>query len=249
MVWIDVFRGTAIICMVLYHLAFDLDYFMGWDLLSTWWVVSLGWYARIVFLGLVGVSLGVSREGLGLLNRDDVSERELVRWWSHKTKRGMYILGLGYVVSVVTWLIFGYEGYVRWGVLQMIGFSIICMSLLLRYFTRWWVYGWFSLGVFGLTLGLSGKCLTHGWLTWLGLPTCGSMAVDYFPLLPWLGMVSLGVSLGLFTRWVILIENTRIFTWGWLRWLGRKSLLIYVIHQPVLLAILYAVLWVLRRDI
>ena len=67
------------------------------------------------------------------------------------------------------------------------------------------------------------------------------------PLFPWFGVVLVGVLAGRaligraesqpLARWRVADPITR-----GLRWAGRKSLPIYLIHQPVLLAILYGVL-------
>jgi uncharacterized membrane protein len=66
---------------------------------------------------------------------------------------------------------------------------------------------------------------------------------DYVPLLPWLGVVLVGVAVG---HWLLARERNAITalnraTPAWLTWLGRHSLLVYLVHQPVLVGILRAV--------
>jgi uncharacterized membrane protein len=70
------------------------------------------------------------------------------------------------------------------------------------------------------------------------------VTVDYFPLLPWLGVVSLGLFAGkiLYTdykrRYYLpdLSQSLLTRTFGFL---GRHSLLIYLIHQPIIIIVLY----------
>ncbi|MEI2736218.1 MAG: heparan-alpha-glucosaminide N-acetyltransferase domain-containing protein [Rhodoblastus sp.] len=80
-----------------------------------------------------------------------------------------------------------------------------------------------------------------GWRP-LALPT-RYPAVDYFPLIPWFGVVLLGVWFG---NW-FYANNRRLISlpdWGnlapirGLRWLGRHSLPIYLVHQPLILLVL-----------
>ncbi len=83
-------------------------------------------------------------------------------------------------------------------------------------------------------------------LHWIGLMTFRPATEDYVPLLPWMGVVLLGISAG------HLLEKTtagkQLLCWylpfGFARILalaGRHSLLVYMLHQPVLLALLWPI--------
>ena len=80
---------------------------------------------------------------------------------------------------------------------------------------------------------------------WLGIRTGEMYMFDYFPLLPWLGVVLVGVFLGnvLYPegerRYPLPDFSTRPMT-GLLAWMGQHSLAIYLVHQPVLVIILMA---------
>ena len=83
------------------------------------------------------------------------------------------------------------------------------------------------------------------WLVWLGITPPIYAAVDYFPLFPWFGLVLIGVGVGN----TVYQPNGRIFSLpdlsGWfplnlLQLLGQWSLPIYVVHQPLLIGILFA---------
>jgi uncharacterized membrane protein len=81
------------------------------------------------------------------------------------------------------------------------------------------------------------------WLAPLGITTTNYPAVDHFPIFPWLGVVLLGVFLGN----LLYSEDVRRFQlpdWGdtlpcsSLEFLGRHSLLIYMVHQPLLVGLI-----------
>jgi len=79
-------------------------------------------------------------------------------------------------------------------------------------------------------------------LSWIGFVTEKPRTEDYVPLAPWAGVVALGVAAG-----DSLARNgfRALLPIGrappWLRWMGRHSLLIYMIHQPLLLGGLWLV--------
>lgn len=110
---VDMLRGVAIVLMVFYHLVWDLNYFgaVNVNMFSGPWQ----WFARSIatmFIGLVGVSLVLSytharRTGLFL----------------KYLRRGAKIFGMGLIITVATYLFLG-RGFVIFGILHLIGFSI-----------------------------------------------------------------------------------------------------------------------------
>ena len=145
------------------------------------------------------------------------------------------------------------------GILHLFGLATIVVYPLLRF--KWlnlglWVL--FSIigkwletihwdGAFNPYLGtiLGRPVFIDGrWLAPLGVTPTSYPAVDFFPIFPWLGVVFLGIFLGnmLYAankRHFPLPDWGDIFPFNGLEFLGRHSLLIYVIHQPILLAMLY----------
>jgi len=230
---VDALRGVAIVMMVIFHLMWDLWAFRVLPDVVLWagfWKYFQRTTATL-FIMLVGVSLTLSyRRAAAKQGTDGLYLKFLIR--------GLRIFGLGMVVTVATRL-FG-MGFVDFGVLHLIGFSIAAAYPFLRY--RWpnlvlWAV-LFAAGHF-----VQQQHVDTRWLVWLGWTPIPYLPVDFFPIIPWFGVVLLGVFLGN----TLYSQNGRAFflpdfsAWlpvRFLEFLGRHSLIIYLAHQPILLALL-----------
>jgi uncharacterized membrane protein len=231
---VDFLRGTAIILMVLFHMVFDLNYFgiQQIELVSGFWFY-LARFTASLFLLLVGVSLSLSYSRARLLGQED-------RFRFRLMKRGLWIFSLAMGVTLVTYLIIG-RGFIVFGVLHLIGVSLLLAYPFLR------LHGMnFILGLLFILIGLFLQSLSvdFPWLLWLGLAPMDFRSVDYFPLLPWLGVILMGVAFGdLFYRGYRrrfpLPDLAGSSLLSGLAFLGRNSLAIYLAHQPVLIGLLY----------
>lgn len=243
---VDALRGVAIVMMVTYHLMWDLWYF---QIVSSETFLSLFWklFQRTtasLFLLLVGVSLTISyqRRLRALTGADGAAVSPFV---AH-VRRGLYIFGLGVIVGLITRA--AGTGRVDFGILHIIGVSIIITYPLLR-------YRWANL-VAGLLILILGQYIQTIrvdtlWLVWLGPRPAFYPAVDYFPLMPWLGVVLIGIFLGntLYTAAGARVQLPAVGGWMPLRvlqLLGRNSLLIYLVHQPLLYGLVYLFVFQLR---
>ena len=233
---IDCLRGVAAVLMVISNFLFDLSFFAGLDLLQS---DFLGWFARGVagaFIFLAGVSLTLSRARQGTRTSDFVHSTFL-GGFGKSLRRGLKLMGLGLVVTGVTRLAVG-EQMVLFGVLHLIGAGIILAYPFLGRPRLSLVIGVLLLAVAPLT---SRVRLGHPWLLWLGLQPHDFSSVDYAPLIPWFGVMLIGVFLGhLFypggqPRWPGP-DFSRLRLVRALAGCGRHTLLIYFGHQPILMA-------------
>lgn len=234
---IDSLRGIAIIMMVAFHLIFDLYYFgiYNFNVHSGF----LWWFARItafIFIFLVGVSLSLSYSRTTFLNNYK-NQKEL---FFKYLKRGLKIFGYGLIITAVTWIFIG-NGFIIFGILHLIGIAIILEYPFLKH-----KYINLILGIIFIAAGiyLMGFRFDFYGLLWLGFTPYSFYTLDYFPLLPWLGVVSLGIFFGNtiyenYARHFKLPDFSKYFPIKVLGFLGRYSLLIYLIHQPVILFVLY----------
>ncbi|MFP4171119.1 MAG: heparan-alpha-glucosaminide N-acetyltransferase [Methanomassiliicoccales archaeon] len=226
---IDFLRGAAIVAMVTFHALWDLDLLGMLDIdlysgPSLLFALSIG----TTFLFVVGISLTLSHWRRGGESRD------------HVLARGAKIFILGMVVSAATFLVLG-DQMVIFGVLHCIGVSVVLAYPFLRY-----RYLNLALGVALVLAGVavSGIRVEDPYLIWMGLRPSGFHTADYFPLLPWFGVVLLGVFTGntLYSnhrRGFSLPDLSRYLPVRSLCGLGRYSLMIYLVHQPLLLGVLY----------
>ena len=234
---IDVLRGLALVMMVSYHLLFDLNYFGVYTLnISSGFLWLLARSTASIFLFLVGVSLSLSHSRAVLSGAYQIEGSMLSKY----LKRGLKIFCLGLLITMATWL-FIPQDFIVFGVLHFIGIAII---LEYPFLNRKYLN--LLLGIIFLVTGilLAQYTFSFPWFLWLGLQPTGFITVDYFPLLPWLGVVSLGLFAGgiLYNnyqrRFSIPDLSSHIFT-KFLSFLGHHSLIIYLIHQPVLILVLY----------
>jgi uncharacterized membrane protein len=232
---IDALRGLAVAQMIVYHFIYDLNYF-GW--VKLWmnrdqpWV---GWRTAIVtqFLLLVGVSLVLraqryARAGGG---------REFWLRWAQ-------VAGAAALVSAGSWFVFG-PRFIWFGILHFIAVALVIGR------------GAVPLGAWNIALGIGAIVLGKTFVDPLFDPTpmniFGMAATkprteDYVPLFPWLGVVLIGI--GLATLW----QRRGFALWPWLAPLDRQpprlllllggwSLTVYLVHQPLLMGLL----WLVRR--
>lgn len=229
---VDVLRGVAIFMMVVYHLMWDLASLGGYPIAvrsgfwNIWQIITAS-----LFTTLVGVSLTLSYQ------RERRSQPHGSLWPKYAV-RGLTLLTWGVVIGVVTYFALGRDYYVRFGILHLIGLSILLAYPLLG--SRWLALA-LAILVTLLSPVVQSLHLTMPWLEWLAA-TPGS-GVDYAPLIPWFGRVLFGIFLGN----TLYAGGQRRFAWPDLaqtalmrplRLLGENSLLIYLTHQPILLAIL-----------
>lgn len=234
---IDAFRGVAIVMMVLYHLLFDLQHFGGYDIRvrSGFWNTFADATA-FLFVFLVGVSLSVSY-GRALASRTGGHFRGFPKF----LRRGAQIFGYGLLITVVTWFIDSQQ-YIRFGILHLIGLSIILAYPLLRYRVLN-AAGGLGLMVAGFYLQEHHHAFGYPWLYWVGFIPQTPIVFDYRPLLPWFGAVLLGIAVGNWLypkarRMFVIPDLSKVAGISLLALLGRNSLGIYLVHQPLVIATL-----------
>ncbi len=236
---LDNLRGLTLVSMMLYHACWDMVYLFGADwgwYRSVWawvWQQSICW----TFILLSGFCWPMGSKPL---------------------RRGLEVFGGGLLVTLATVLAMP-GNRVVFGVLTLLGSCMLLMIPLDRVLRR--VPSWAglagsaalflalrnvnagSLGFGGLRFcplpqGLYANLLT----AFLGFPPAGFYSTDYFSLLPWCFLFLAGYFLNRLWR-----DRRRIPTGGSrlpvLSALGRYSLPVYLLHQPVI----YALLWGLLR--
>ena len=226
-IWeLDALRGLALIGVIWIHLTFDLVYLFGvWTPKNPALFLFGQDWGGVIFLVISGICVTLG---------------------SHPVKRGLVVFACGMLITAVTagMYLLGFADksiIIYYGVLHCLG---TCMMLwpLLKKCPLW------LLAALGVTMVLVGLFVTRPlrvdfpWLIPFGIPSRQFATSDYFPLLPNLGYFLLGAVLGKTAyrnkRSLLPNVNTKNALIRFFCFLGKQSLLIYLLHQPVLAALI-----------
>ena len=226
---IDAARGVAIVLMIVYHFSWDLTVFglAGFRIFTDpWWI----WFANaivIIILGVMGVSQVMARRR-GLTVR--ASFRRL----------GLVAASAGAVSLATYWMDPG--SYVFFGILHHIALASVLIAGAV--FAPSPVLVVLAALIFAVPEFLAHPAFAADWLLWVGLSPVTPPSVDFVPLAPWFSVPLLGVVAG---RWMFR-DGSAPAVLGWrpahplaklLHWAGRHSLVLYLLHQPLLYGGLY----------
>lgn len=224
-IWeLDAFRGFCVLGMVIVHFIFDLTRLyriIEWEVSPTFSFVQR--WGGVLFLLLSGTCATLGSRSL---------------------RRGLFVFGCGLLCSAVTagMFVLGFASesiMIRFGVLQCLGLCMILWVPLKKLPT--WSLAAFGILIIALGFRFEQIIVDAKWLYPLGLVHPGFFSADYFPLLPNLGFFLLGSVLGrtLYRSKQSLLPNfdPQRPVPRFLCFCGRQSLLIYLLHQPVLAAL------------
>ena len=221
-IWeLDAFRGICVLGMVLVHLVYDLVKMyriIQWEY-PDWFAFVQEW-GGVLFLLISGISLTLG---------------------SRSVRRGLIVFLCGLLVSAVTYGMYALDFahisiIIYFGVLHCLGVCMLLGGLLRK--LPWWAL--MILAAVFIILGFHFETLRGDrlWLMPLGITPYGFASSDYFPLFPNLGFFVAGMVLGktLYRKKESLLPrvNEQFFLIRFLRFCGRHSLWIYLIHQPAL---------------
>ena len=231
--FIDYLRGIALLLMFIYHFCFDLDYFnfIQTDFNNNPWWTNFRTVIVSLFLWLVGLSLWLAT-------------RKKINLPRYLKRLGLLVIASA-LVSYSSYITFP-KSYIFFGILQFILVASIVGLLFIRLY-----YSNLVLGLLFIAIGstYSHPIFNTSALQWFGLMTHRPITEDYVPFLPWFGVVLIGIfsaafifkeqgSSGIttqFSRW----NDTKTKYHRHISCMGRHSLIIYLIHQPIFMGLLY----------
>jgi uncharacterized membrane protein len=220
---LDALRGLAIVAMIGYHFCFDLRYF---GVVRSDFEHDIGWLtARALILSSFLLIAGIS----AVL----ASRRSLpVRHWLRHTG---VIAGAALLVTAGSALLFP-RSFIWFGVLHAIAVSLLVAKPFVR---RPLLAALVSVAIIVAGIAYANPAFDNRWLGWLGFMTAKPVTEDYVPLFPWMGVLFIGIALGhalVANRFAVLAPLRALPRW--LSFLGRHSLVVYLVHQPILLGVL-----------
>ncbi len=223
---LDALRGLAMVWMMAFHLCFDLNHF-GLLAPKQNFYVDVFWTAQrtcIVSLFLFCAGMGQAMamaSGMG---------------WPRFWRRWAQVAGCALLVSVGSMIEFP-RSWISFGVLHGMAVMLVLARLL-------WPLRWGNLAVALLALCLplwwQDAAFDNRWGNWTGLVTHKPITEDYVPVLPWLGVMLIGMQAGR----VLHARSPAWFTapvkgpMRGLALLGRWPLTVYMLHQPLFFGLL-----------
>jgi uncharacterized membrane protein len=228
---VDIARGLAILAMIVFHFVRDLEMF---QVIAAGTTLTGGWafMARAIassFLFLVGVSLVLAHP-------------EQTRWAAFG-RRFLIISAAALLVSLASWAAMP-ERFIYFGILHAIAFASVLGIVFVR--ASAWVAAAVAIAILGTWFALGRGLPLNPWWGWTGLAMYPRPALDLIPVFPWLAAAFLGIA---FAKTLPLPRSNRqsgqvAFA---MSWLGRHSLPIYLLHQPVLIGSIWLVLRLVER--
>ncbi|HJU24421.1 MAG TPA: heparan-alpha-glucosaminide N-acetyltransferase [Casimicrobiaceae bacterium] len=224
---LDALRGIAIVAMVVYHFCFDLRYF---DLTRWDFEHDIRWLAArsailASFLLIAGISAVLA----------DRQRKSQAHWLKHIGVIALAAL----LVTAGSYLLFP-RSFIWFGVLHAIAVSLFLARPALGRPVLSAIAG---AAIIASGLAFSHPAFDSRLLGWIGFMTAKPITEDYVPLFPWMGVLLIGVAAGHalvrahFRPIAPLARLPKV-----LGLLGRHSLLVYLVHQPLMMGALWLVI-------
>ena len=224
----DAVRGLAVCLMVVHHFLYDLCEFLG----APWWLFTnpvfdvLHYFFAGLFILLSGISSDFSRSNL---------------------RRGAKAMALALAITLVTYFM---GMTIVFGVLHLLASCMLLFGLTRRLWEALpaWALPLLCLALIVLTAPCADGVAVqtpHLWI--LGFTTPDFASADYFPLLPWFFVFLLGTWAGRYVKagrlpaWFYTAKAPRLAA------VGRRALIIYVLHQPMLYGVTMLLRLLLKR--
>jgi len=220
---IDFIKGIDIVFMVLFNYSITLDYFNLIRIPSDHlYRYPLPISIASIFIFMSGISAHLSFEK----HKEKLTRKYFIR--------GMKLLFFALLITLFTY-VFVPRYTIYFGILHFFAVASFLIPIFIKYKKL-------NL-IAGLSIILSGVYLQQqtfnfSYLLWLGFVPENFSTFDYFPLIPWLGIILLGVY---FSRHIIQKTANIKFKSGLssiFKFLGKHSLTVYLIHQPLLIMLL-----------
>jgi len=249
---LDFLRGFSISMMILHHFAFDIRYLVGKDVFS---IIESDLFDQvlqpiflIIFVLISGICCQFSRDNFKRAIKLLIVAMAfslVMAVFSFVSKESLFVFfNILHLLTVGTFLFALYDLWERKTAhnrLDPCGNEI-------RHSVRGEIMILILAGVIiysdQLFRGIGSDIGSYALLPLGFLPDNYLGMGDYLPLIPWLGFFFIGVMVGRFGY----ADKQSLFlrTPSWIRrlfvpleWVGRNSLLVYLIHQPIILGVLY----------
>lgn len=221
---LDMARGLAVLLMIGFHVCYDLD--------QMFHVLDLNIKTDPFWTGLRSFILGTFILIAGMSLFLAAGKRQTLGTHLQKQK---WLAVCAVLISLGTYPVFP-NSWIYFGVLHFILLARILCYPCSRLFLFNLALG---LGVLGVGLVVQNAFFNPKWINWIGLTTYKPFTEDYVPLFPWLGIFLIGIFAGRLLFASLGPAPTYNGPMSWIHqfigYIGRRSLIIYMVHQPLLI--------------
>ena len=225
---IDIARGVALLAMAIYHFTWDLEFFgyaePGLTAVGGWKLFARAIASSFLFLVGVGLYLGHRKE---------------IRWRPFARRLAM-IVAAALAITVVTYFATP-DNFIFFGILHQIALASVLGLAFLRLPAV--VILAAAAAVIAGSYYLTSPAFDHPIWWWTGLSADRPRSSDYVPLFPWFGAVLAGIGCAKIADGAGVFGRMRGKLYGgWSTpfiFAGRHSLATYLIHQPVLIGLIW----------
>ncbi len=230
---LDVLRGLAVLGMVAFHTAFDLNLF-GFVSLELYQGNWLLFQRTIVTLFIL------------------VSAASLVFSYEKRSSFKQHLNGLAILlaaallVTAATYAVYPHYA-IYFGILHFLFACRLVSLVIFSFFKKQEWHFWFLLGVLSLSLNWFFPFGNSPEGTYVGLPfgfvPASFLSFDYYPFFPWSGIFFLGVGMALFLKTLhfTALQNPKFLLFDLLELTGKNALFIYLMHEFIVLAVIFSV--------
>ncbi|WP_347488199.1 heparan-alpha-glucosaminide N-acetyltransferase [Desulfoscipio sp. XC116] len=217
---IDILRGIALALMIVYHLLYDLNVFFNFSIAYDKGLFYLtGKSAAVLFILVAGISSSFSRNNI---------------------YRGLKLITWGCVIFLITYIVVPGSNIV-FGILQFLGVCLLLYPMFKNISSS--VLAAAGTAIILIDEFIAQLSVSQNWLVPLGFREPSFSSVDYFPLIPWLGVFLWGLSISKIIykqkNSLIKAENKLFKPFSAI---GKHTLVIYLVHQPIIMAALYLII-------
>ncbi|MDP2090325.1 MAG: heparan-alpha-glucosaminide N-acetyltransferase [Candidatus Gracilibacteria bacterium] len=229
---LDIFRGIAIVLMVLFHFNYSLVYTFDIGFLNfsdTFWFI-VGKISVILFILIAGISFCLAEKKYS----NNITKKYL--------KISTILAIFACSITIITYLL-NNEFYIRFGILHYFSLSFLFMLFFRR-------LGYYNV-ILGIIIIIYGvyfiPIIQNTHLFFLGFMYPGFTSSDYYPIIPYFGIMLLGYSFALYLNDIdklniFKLKNHKNILEKILEYLGKKSFIIYLIHQPIIVCLIFLII-------
>lgn len=228
---LDIMRGIAVAWMIFFHLQYSFFYIFWIQIVSAHIFWDILWkFSAITFLWIAWISFSLSEK--------KYREKICRKYVSYSIK----LCWLALLVSLGSFLFFP-KVFIIFGILHYFSLAFLLL-LVFRKYHYWNILIWITLLILPHMFSFSTDSMTF-YILWFTRPDFNSL--DYYPLIPNFWYTLIGYAMGLFLisrnymRFFIL-QKSGIFS-KLLVFIGRHSLIIYVLHLPLLFIVPFFILY------